>query len=247
MGNRQYYLKLEHEAMILLLGAFNENASLEDYYRAIYDSDIFALQNFLGITTREEMEEFYQILNSMDTVFLGNDELFEKYSNELNLNITRREVGLGYRAKILQKFLISLVEYKKCHADFSLEEQLLFLNVGKNLIVKNIAYYTSDELLQSESAQNIIFMEQRYVEFLSDYYQLDVSKVRELEESISPILEDLSLFYKEHRMTSRTKNLFKKYPFLELISYESEWEDEFGYFMWKNDYTLELKMDAPVL
>ena len=239
-GNLLYYRKLNHEALLLLLGVFQENFSMEEYYRAICDSDVASFQSLFGLETKEDAVEFYHILESMDFVFHGND-YYNQHSQGLTLNDTIKEAGMGYRAKIFQKFLISMLHYKEKHVDFSLNDQLLFLAIARNLIIQDVNYYENDRAYcDLEFAKMIYDMEEQYISFLSQYYERSIDAIRYCDGENDSFIEDLGLFYREHRQTYKVRKLFEQYPVLSVICYESECKvRDYRRFLEENDFAMK--------
>lgn len=235
-GNLVYDRQLNHEALLLLLGIFQENFSMEEYYRAICNGDVIAFQSLFGVESEEEAVEFYRILESIDFAFYGNES-----SQGMTMKDTIKEAGMGYRAKIFQKFLISMLHYKEEHIDFSLEEQLLFLAIARNLVIQNTEYYEDGELRYDETFVKTVYeMEEQYISFLSQYYERSIDGIRYYDGENDSIIKELELFYTEHRETYQVKRLFLKYPVLSVICYENRCSAvDYRDFLREND--LEMK------
>lgn len=135
-----YSKEREKESLLLLLGICRDNVSLEDYYNAIYDSNLSSFYNFFDANTKEKIYDLYKIIYSIDAASLNN-ELGLNLQKEISKNFSEMSleylVGYGYRIDILKKVLKNMANYTVNNPDFSLEENVVLFDIVKNLITSN--------------------------------------------------------------------------------------------------------------
>lgn len=151
-----YYYERKYENLLFLLGVFKENNSIENYYNAMFDSNIGTLLNFFNISTEEDIKSFYDILYAINTL-TGKTALFDSILNNeesiLNDDL-RMEVGYDYLISIFSlctKNLIREINGNK----LTLDESILLYNLCKcyitdTFMVKYIAEYNNNFGYQKE-------------------------------------------------------------------------------------------------
>ncbi|MDE6142092.1 MAG: hypothetical protein K2G03_05770, partial [Bacilli bacterium] len=178
------------ELLLLTLALCNEDAKIEDYYNAIFDTDYAALHNFFDLRSRDEICDFYHIVYSIDSKNFRNN-LWEKiYTEEELENKTyfdyTVDVGYAYRVDIFRMVLEKLTEFtnKKGPRIFTLKDNLAIFDILKSMVVKNAYEYYEDDsnpemiryrkYYEEYMVENIVALENKYIEFLSEYYEVSV-------------------------------------------------------------------------
>ena len=247
-----YASERNHEAMILLMALCNENASIEDYYQAIFDTDNQALYNFLGLASREDIKKFYKIIYSMDAISFRNDLAFKVYNederNTKSLAEFKSELGYDYLVELYRIVLDRLSTYTYNNPDFTLEDNLLLLSVVEDIICD--PYFTIGDKT-SETYQrfmnNLTNMEHAYKSFLSEFYDEEMTEITLMdtdtytyEVSLAGKVNDKAYY---HSYGKKIDKLIKRFPILKAIIrdrgyFEGNYELVFG----TND-TLTLKKE----
>ena len=134
-----FYDEKQSEELLLTLGLFRDEVTYNDYYNAIYDSNLEALHKFFNATTEEEVNKLYAIFYAIDAVNLKNDLLFTHYNKNdlISKNDIKSFVGHSYKIDIFKIVLKNMIQYTNTHNDFSVEDNLVMFNLIKSLIVKD--------------------------------------------------------------------------------------------------------------
>lgn len=191
--NHIFYSEKQSEKLLLTLGLFRDDVTYDDYYNAIYNSDLNSLHSFFNATTEEEINKLYIILYSIDAVNKKND-LFHTYYNKNDLasnNDITTFVGHNYKIDIFKIILKNMIQYTNTHKDFTIKDNLVMFNLIKSLIVKN-SYEILD--IDSENSnitfnyeddfiENIYKLDNIYLEFLSNIYRISIEEIKELEKN----------------------------------------------------------------
>lgn len=258
-----YYSQREDESLILMLGIFNENITITDYYNAIFDSDVKGLYNYVGADTKEEIYELYKILYSIDAINLRNDlgeYLLEENNNEISVGDLQTSVGYGYKVQIFKKVLENMAIYTMENKDFTLKENITMLNIIKNSItinsyvieesndINNIPSYKY--IYEDSFVEDIYNLENNYVEFLSNHYNYKIDEIREIESTsmvkiltnINYISQGLESAYYQYSDIANT--ICEKFPIVKAIAYSNS-SIQYGYsnFLKNNNLTLVKKYE----
>lgn len=223
------------ELLLLTLALCNEDAEIEDYYNAIADTDYAGLYNFYDLRSREEIYDFYHIVYSIDSKNFRNN-LWEKIYDEEELEEKTYfdytvDIGYSYRVDIFRMVLEKLTEYtdKKGTKLFPLKDNLAVFNVLKDIVVKNAYEYYEDDsnpemiryrkYYEEYMVENIVALENKYVEFLSAYYGVSVSEIRhmentELQEYMQTLINVANYEYTDQTKDKEALSLFSKFPIL---------------------------------
>ncbi len=196
-GDYVYESERADELLLLTLAICNEDAKIEDYYNAISNTDYAALYNFYDLRSREEIYDFYHIVYSIDSKNFRNN-LWEKIYTEEELEEKTYfdynvDIGYAYRVDIFRMVLEKLTEFtdKKGPKSFTLRDNLAVFNILKNIVVKDAYEYYEDDTnpemvryrkyYEEYMVSNIVILENRYVDYLSQYYGVSVSDIRKME------------------------------------------------------------------
>lgn len=258
-----YYSERTSESLILMLGLFNENITIEDYYNAIFDSNVKGLYNYVGADTKEEIYELYKILYSIDAINLKNDlgnYLLEQNNNKISQAELEYSVGYGYKVEIFKKVLENMAVYTTENSDFTLEENISILNLVKNSLTigsyiieestdkNNITNY--NYIYENTFVEDIYNLENNYVEFLSNHYKCEIDTIREIENiSVVKILTNINYIsqgvepaYYQYKDIAIT--ICEKFPIINAIAYSNS-SIQYGYssFLKNNNLTLVKKYE----
>lgn len=217
--NLSYSSERTCETLILTLGLFHNNQTLEDYYNAIFNSDLKALYNFCGAKSTNEIYELYKIFYAIDAINKNNN-LGQNYSYNNNL---KEIIGYDYKVDIFKNVLKNMINYTYNNDDFELKDNLIMLNIIKSLIVSNSNenQYSNDQ----EFILNIYDLENKYIEFLSKYYNVPITAIRQIENNdiywelsaIFDICNDYDSPYTSIEYYDYANQIVEKFPLLEPI------------------------------
>lgn len=138
---QDYRLK---EGRLLMMVAFSENKNLDQYYEAIYNTDLLALLDFFEVNSEKELKNFLNINYNFDAQTGFND-----------LGKARSERKIGSRAntyifrEVLEKLAINIINDK-----MTIKEASSAYNFSKNL------------LKASSEMKNIQKMEDIFLDFV---------------------------------------------------------------------------------
>lgn len=218
-----YEIERKEESLILLLGLFHDDVTINDYYDAIFDSNLKEFYEFCGTKTVEEIHKLHKIIYSMDA-HCGKNEL--RYLVEENGKIDSTKlhqlIGYDYRVDIFSKVLKNMTIYTIEH-DFELKDNLVMLNIIKNLIVNNTSNYIEspnsdgyEEYYDFSFSKNIYDLENKYIEFLSKYYNISIDEIRNMEtdeiKEITNTIINSSVTYEND-----IESIISKFPLLKPI------------------------------
>lgn len=237
-GDYVYENERADELLLLTLALCNEDAKIEDYYNAIFNTDYAALHNFYDLRSREEIYDFYHIVYSIDSKNFRNN-LWEKiYTEEELENKTyfdyTVDVGYAYRVDIFRMVLEKLTRYtdEKGPRLFSLRDNLAVFDILKSIVVKNAYEYYEDDsnpemvryrkYYEEYMVENIVALENKYIEFLSEYYGVSISDIRSMENSeiieyVQTIINVANYEYTDQSKDKEALSLFSKFPILSTL------------------------------
>lgn len=174
------------------MALFNESVTINDYYSALGNADINALLDFFDMNTEDGRYTFYKLLYIADGVN-GRSDLVSKYESEKGTIVTygdldnyEADMGSGYRAEMFKIVLSRLVEYTKNNTDFTFKENLMLFNFIKDNIVDGASFYEDvgtdfNFVYDDKFVFDVVTLEGEYINFLSDYYGLSSSLVRDID------------------------------------------------------------------
>lgn len=237
-GDYVYESERADELLLLTLALCNEDAKIEDYYNAIADTDYAGLYNFYDLRSREEIYNFYHIVYSIDSKNFRNN-LWEKIYTEEELEDKtffdyNVDIGYAYRVDIFRMVLEKLTDYtdKKGPRVFTLEDNLAVFNILKDIVVKNAYEYYEDDsnpemiryrkYYEEYMVTSIVALENKYVEFLSQYYGVSVSDIRHLENNevhdyVQTLINVANYEYTNNETDKKAFSLFSKFPILSTL------------------------------
>lgn len=169
------------------LAIFNKDSRLDDYYNAIFNSDISALHTFFDIKTDEEIEAFYNACEAIDTIF-HSDEAYKSYLT------------------LFSQVLARLTEYSLNNNDFSLKDNLaVYAMIREDL---SRWYYHVDGIC--DYTDGVLSLDGGYKLFLSNLYGVSIDEINDYLTS-----EELDRYLKSLDDTS--SELFVRFPILKDI------------------------------
>lgn len=237
-GDYVYESERADELLLLTLAICNEDAKIEDYYNAISNTDYAALYNFYDLRSREEIYDFYHIVYSIDSKNFRNN-LWEKIYTEEELEEKTYfdynvDIGYAYRVDIFRMVLEKLTEFtdKKGPKSFTLRDNLAVFNILKNIVVKDAYEYYEDDTnpemvryrkyYEEYMVSNIVILENRYVDYLSQYYGVSVSDIRKMEnteisEYVQTLINVANYEYSGNSKDKEALSLFGRLPILDSL------------------------------
>lgn len=244
-----YYFERERETLILFLGLFHDDIKIDDYYNAIFDSDLEAFYRFCGVKTEEEKYVLHKIWFALDSLESFNSFPYEVTGEKV---LTRGKiqdiVGTSYCVDIFKLVLSHMVDYTFSNSELTVEDNLALFNIIKSIIVEEARKLeeTGNEedpyyfVYDAETKSSIKELENLYIDFLSDYYEMSEEELRDLEQKCDISLyrcnansDDLSFVY---RYNFDEYLFLDKYPILKYILSMS--------YISKDDYQKFLEADV---
>lgn len=243
------------EALILLMGVMNN--SMDDYYNAIFDSDVNALFEFLGAYTDEEKHELYRLIYIIDGVNYRNDLIFNfnefEYNNYLN---PADIIGREYRYEIMNKFTISLIEYINNHDDFTILDAMCLFNVAQSVCLEDMKYIACfGENTEYEYIYDtgVIYKMNdtriKFYEFLKEFYGVETEELLSIVYDADKLMFNAKLYvdYSNFEIGNNKRNdyfmnLFERFPLLKTIMFATN-ADYLTYKSMYNDIGLKLTLE----
>lgn len=201
--------KVRSENLILLLGLFHDNSSIYDYYNSVFNNDILSFYKFCGVNNDDDIYKLNKILYTMDIIYGDNA-------------YTEESVGYDYRVDIFSMVINNMIVYTSQHKDFKLKDNLILFNVIKNLIVNDMVVdVCNDEF------NNIIKLNDLYIDFLSIYYNVSRKSIEVMENGYDVTSGSLALLDICHEYEdfsgvdvnelAYSSKILKKFPLLKQI------------------------------
>jgi len=226
-----YYLERKLESLFFLFAICNENADIEDYYNAIYDTDLEKFYDFFGCETEEDIYELYKIWGSIDAAFGRNPSLVNVGRIE-TIGDAEKFVGYDYKINLLHHVLANMVDYTCRHSDFSLKDNLTLFKIVKTILIDGS--YTVEEnetgdleqIYDPEFVSSFKEKEDFYYGFLGYYYDADLLEMKQIEEDyVNDVMDSIvsvcdindDFYYCNCNYYTEAKLLLQKFPLLEPI------------------------------
>ena len=220
-----YNLERTAEELFFTLALTNDfSKTVDDYYNAIFDSNVEALWKFCGAESKEEIYRLYKIIYAIDGRFDRNSLLFDT-RKEMDNKDSVEHIGYAYRVDLFKWNITNLINQTCSNSNITLEENLIIFNIIKNNIVDMLftATFESDETIKYDDkfVQDIYELENTYIDFLCKYYQVSKEEIRSLEENeIAFNINDLANISKGNYdkdaliSFSKEQKILEKYPLI---------------------------------
>lgn len=185
-SNYAYISERDYESLFFLLAVFNENVNVNDYYNAIFDTDLESFYEFVGCKDEGDIFNFYKMLGSIDAALGRNINLD---SNIETVGDAKGFIGYNYKINIFNSVLSNMVDYTCNHSDFSLEDNLTLFKIVKTVLSNGSFAFERKDIGELESIYDSEFVssfkerEDMYYAFLGMYYQTDISEMEQIEEN----------------------------------------------------------------
>ena len=248
-----YYSAREGQALILLMGLFKENFSLEEYYNAINETNLEKFHKIFELTTKEDFITFYKIKYAIDTLNYCT-ELYDYYHylEKDTIGEIKEQTGNDYKVDIF-KIVISDLIKEIVKRNLTFEESINLYNYVKSIIkddeekiydvVKDITVYNERLLNGIKSIDEIFY------EFLKEHFQTTQNEIIEQINDYNNLNTlDYMLDFTENKISynqdsyNEALSLIKKYPLITEISFcvnaHSFYLKDF-FKACENDYTKE--------
>lgn len=166
----------EYECFIILLGVLSND--MDDYYNAIYDSNLLELYEFAGCEDEEDIDRLYHILFNIDGLMVRNDLVFNIGGEKIYTSDVERIVGNEFSYEVLNRFTEQLIEYIGSHDDMSDLDAVCLFTMAENLSLSHASYSVRDEndYVKTEYDQDLINninnTRIHFEKFIMDYYGL---------------------------------------------------------------------------
>ena len=225
-----YYDERSFETLLFLLAVFQNN-SIEGYYNAIFDSDLKAFWDYFKLENSEELQRFYSILYSIDTL-CGRTDLSEKIcdgKNQTSIGNLKENVGTSYLIDLFKFNIIDLISATE-KDNLSLEDSLMLYLYSKSYITDSsyAIVFHENEYGKIEKEYNDYYIsaiqtiENAFIEYISVKYKLTTLEIKEMIESFDLNIRlssfiDYTLgnnYYCSENDKNSFDNLLKKYPII---------------------------------
>lgn len=221
-----YQNERKNEGELFLLSILNHDDSSQ-YYNAIFDIDYEKFFNFFNLTTDEERLYLLRIIESIDAKYCRNNipySIFDDVS-KATYNELIGKIGFTYKELLFKRCLINLINYTEDNPDFSLQDNLVILNIIKSyLIDETYTYDENDEIISRiydiDTISNMMNMEKIYVSYLVTKYNTSEDSIREYESvEIKVLIEAIMAIADEDDnnygvYTSYAHELVSKFPMI---------------------------------
>lgn len=235
--NKIYNKELNYDLLLLSQVVFNENKDINGYYDAILDNDIKALWDYFNLNNNEELENFYKILYSMDTLFYRtqlSDYLTEQ--NKADYKDIQEEVGYSY---LIETFKISIINLIKeiDKNNYEIEDSLILYLFLKSYIID----HTNTSMLKinlekgiatTEYNKNFIekalLIEDEFINYINYKYKISLKELKEKLNSklLLNKLKDLNKYIENQEIpNSEIKEfnmMLQKYPIMKYMIWINE-------------------------
>lgn len=220
--NFTYPTERKTQSLMLLMGMFKEDFTLEKYYEAIFDSDFNELYDLFDLEKKEEFITFYNIMYARNS-FERKTSLSEELKNdELNYEEINESIGNEYKIdifKIVVKDLINKINNEK----LPLEESLKLYNLIKAVVINEEINYEKTYLL--DNYEDFKHINSIFYSFICKHYNIELNDVQELEsEEFVNYMDDLFDYFTSSTKNENVENFIKKYPIIaEIIFCNNLW------------------------
>lgn len=174
------------ETLLLLLAVFKSDKNLDNYHRAIFDSDLNALWEFFELNDKNALKNFYSIVYAIDTLNNRTDltaVLAEGEETILRRDI-KQKVGTNYLVDIYKTATIDLIRATE-KEELTLDESLLLYLFLKSTITSSSysKYYIEiDGSIETKYddfyVDGIVIIETAYMDYLSAKFSLSREEIK---------------------------------------------------------------------
>lgn len=212
------------QSLLLLMGLFKDNFTLEKYYDVVFNADLKGLHELFELNTEEEIENFYKIYFSLNTYnrrttlaeYLINEKGIETYGDYYD------EIGNDYKIEIFKVVCSDLIN--KIYKDnISLKDCLTLYNYTKMLVLNS-----EGDLKEFDNGDKITCYNERFLkgigtvdsifyQFVTNYYEKSLEEIKYEELECLEFAEDL--FWKNYYSTTDNREFIEKYPLISEISF----------------------------
>ena len=208
--NHSYENEREQESLALLMAAFKENRSIEQYYNAIFDSNLKELFDFFGLKSNKDIKTFYNILYSFDTLNLNTLTATNLVPYSYNdYSLFSKKVGHAYKTDIM-KIAVSDLMNAIIRDNLTINQSLFLYNFIKTNLFCYDGLNNDDNFIKCVNE-----IEEFFNSFIGDYY--NISK-EEIESFVSLSIYNKYFSNLENCDDDEIKYLIEKYPLLTIIS-----------------------------
>lgn len=248
LPNQMYHIEMCFDMLILLQSVFKENRNIDQYFNTVLDNDIYEYWDFFDLNNNEDLEEFYKILYSVDTL-LDHTNLSQTINeNVSNVDEIQKKVGYSYLIEIFKDSIIDLInEIQK--NDFKLDDSLMLYLFLKSYIV-DFLYAGSIEFendnsytvkFDNEFASKILIIEDEFTKYLSGKYKIsnDQLKSQLNGEALGNRLTEFNEFANNNSKNASFEMLLKKYPLMKYMMWINQAKCDYYYTF--NEYVEDNK------
>jgi len=229
--NYTYYNARAGQALILLLGLFKDNFSIDEYYDAINETNLKKFHNLFKLETKEDFLTFYKIKYAIDTLNYRT-ELYDyyKYSGYETIGEIKEQTGNDYKIDIF-KIVISDLMKEIGRKDLTYEESINLYNFVKSIIIDEEEAYEEingrDVCVYNERfLHSIKNIDEIFYEYLSQCFKKDKTEIIETNKDykklsiLDHILDFSSIEYIYNQESyDIASSLIEKYPLISEITF----------------------------
>ena len=192
------------------MAAFKENRSIEQYYNAIFDSNLKELFDFFGLKSNKDIKTFYNILYSFDTLNLNTLTATNLVPYSYNdYSLFSKKVGHAYKTDIMKIAVTDLMN-AIIRDNLTINQSLFLYNFIKTNLFCYDGLNNDDNFIKCVNE-----IEEFFNSFIGDYY--NISK-EEIESFVSLSIYNKYFSNLENCDDNEIKYLIEKYPLLTIIS-----------------------------
>lgn len=196
-----YYAERQNENYLLLIAAFNDSRKIDQYYNAIFDSDLNALYDFFGLETDEDFLSFNRVLYAFETLN-ARTELAKDFAGEegkISHGTLDRLVGNNYRQDLFKLSIKNLIKAIE-RDNLSLDESLVLYNFVKAYtldgmhVFENSEERTPDKVYGESLREVITSVEDIFMNYLEERTFVSVFDIRQKLKSTDIYISSKKLF-----------------------------------------------------
>lgn len=216
---------------LLFVPILMENKNIDEYYNAIFDSDINSFCKFFNAKTPDEIKDLYKIIYCIDSTFNRSDFSDKYFDEDKSYPGTYGEleeaIGYDYKTQIFKTALQNLINYTENNEDISLKDNLILLNIIRNTIMDGS--YIVDKIQNKEYRfkidksffEDVKNLNDKYIEYLCSKYNVSKEDIDYLSIDIDLAIYDIEHYscceYDKCDDYSYTKDFCKKFPLIEVF------------------------------
>lgn len=219
----------ESEALLMLLAAFKEKRTIENYYTPIFDSNAKEFWEYFGINSDQELNDFYNIYYAINTINerTGLSRKLKEEDQITTSNDIKKSIGNEYLIDMSKIIFIDLIDATE-RENLNLDDNLLLYIIVKSYLTyesMKMDYEECKYVFDDEFVHKFNEIDKNYKEYLYKKYNLTEEELNEKlnDQNLETELYKITKFsredydYLDSRDISRFNSLDRKFPLLKPI------------------------------